>query len=244
MGGKSSKQASESGATGEDNRSAICIHAPVDLTDWHQAAAVRSLIVNDTSFFTGSADQTVKHWEMSTGECIWEFEGHTGSVNCLVRTRTEIITGSADGTTLSAYMCACIEFTASVSVPISLHISVCHGVCFCAYLCAYLCPDISLSQLEYTPVRDGAPVGTQCTALPCSGMTRVWRTTHWLLLDLSHPLDLSFCVLCAPLTALCAFLLRFCASPAVSLWHCAQAPCESGISKQGTAYILSILAVR
>ena len=70
-----------------------------------QAAAVRTLIANDASFFTGSDDHTVKHWEMSTGECIWAFEGHTGSVNCLVRTRTEIITGSADGTTLSA-LCA------------------------------------------------------------------------------------------------------------------------------------------
>ena len=143
MGGKSSKQAPESGATGEDNRSSTCMHAPVDLTEWHQAAAVRSLIVNDTSFLTGSADQTVKHWEMSTGECMWAFEGHTGSVNCVVRTRTEIITGSDDGTTFSAYS---IEFTASVSVPVSLHISLCHGVCFCAYLCADLCPDISLSQ--------------------------------------------------------------------------------------------------
>ena len=59
---------------------------------------VRCLQVDGIILISGSYDNTLKIWDLKTGECTNTLRGHTDSVLCLQFDNEKIISGSADRT--------------------------------------------------------------------------------------------------------------------------------------------------
>jgi WD40 repeat protein len=55
-------------------------------------------VVEDNYVITGSADKTVRKWDMSTCDCVHVFKGHTSLVNRIICTGDFIFTSSYDRT--------------------------------------------------------------------------------------------------------------------------------------------------
>ena len=42
---------------------------------------ITHLVFTETFLFSASADQTMRKWDVTTGECLWIFTGHTSLIN-------------------------------------------------------------------------------------------------------------------------------------------------------------------
>ena len=58
--------------------------------------AVTSLVYADELLCSGSADKTIKVWDIKTGDCLRTLEGHEGAITCLVDADGLLCSGSAD----------------------------------------------------------------------------------------------------------------------------------------------------
>lgn len=56
------------------------------------------MAVCDTSVVTGSADNTIRKWDMSTCECLFVYEGHTARIQKIIVTGDFIFSSSYDKT--------------------------------------------------------------------------------------------------------------------------------------------------
>ena len=59
---------------------------------------VYSVFVKDNLIISGSGDNTIKIWDMNTGECLKTLKGHTNCVNSVFVKDNLIISGSFDKT--------------------------------------------------------------------------------------------------------------------------------------------------
>ena len=59
---------------------------------------VSCLALNSTTLFSGSGDNTIKEWDVQSGECRRTMTAHSGCVWCLALNRTTLLSGSWDNT--------------------------------------------------------------------------------------------------------------------------------------------------
>ena len=59
---------------------------------------INCLVIEDNYVITGSADKTIRKWDMSTCDCVLIFRGHTSLLNRLICTGDFIFSGSYDRT--------------------------------------------------------------------------------------------------------------------------------------------------
>ena len=52
----------------------------------------------DTNVVTGSADNTIRRWDMTTCECLFVYEGHTARIQKIIVTGDFIFSSSYDKT--------------------------------------------------------------------------------------------------------------------------------------------------
>jgi WD40 repeat protein len=72
------------------NVSVTCLSGHLD--------SVYCIQYDDSILLSGSRDQTIKFWSLTSKECIKTLTGHSGSVLCLEYNSKYIITGSSDST--------------------------------------------------------------------------------------------------------------------------------------------------
>ena len=69
------------------------------LTLSHSDHVVCLAVINETTIATGSYDNTIKIWDIYTGEEIKTLKGHTDNVNCMtIKDEKTIISGGSDRT--------------------------------------------------------------------------------------------------------------------------------------------------
>ena len=72
----------------------VCEHLMVILTQFFVSEIE---ILSNEKIFSGSADRTIKIWEVNTGNCLQTLEGHTNFVISIkVLSEEKIISGSWD----------------------------------------------------------------------------------------------------------------------------------------------------
>jgi len=59
---------------------------------------VNCVLIEDTYVWSGSADKTVRKWDMATCQCVAVLEGHEAAVNRLICTGDFIVSSSYDRT--------------------------------------------------------------------------------------------------------------------------------------------------
>jgi WD40 repeat protein len=60
--------------------------------------AVNCLAVTTSRVYSGSADKSIRVWNIDTGECLHKFIGHRGPISCLEHSDGSIFSGSMDST--------------------------------------------------------------------------------------------------------------------------------------------------
>ena len=71
--------------------------APIATLQGHPHGVYR-LIVHNNILYSGSADTTIRAWNLDTNECITVLQGHTDYVRCLIVHNNILYSGSTDNT--------------------------------------------------------------------------------------------------------------------------------------------------